>query len=943
MNAGLGMGIYRVQLAGLDTVTGGADGYGNYACRSGAVLQRGTTYTLSVRTNPNADENVRAWIDYDNNGQFDAGELVLTSAVARQHQGTFTVPAAAVMGPWVRLRIAADYANAPVPTPCSTPQYSQTEDYRILIGAAASLPHAAFTTPDSVTCTGTVRFQDRSRNAPTAWRWEFGDGATSAVANPVHAYATAGTYAVSLRVCNAIGCDSLTRPALVVVRNDGPRPAPCQPPTSAYCCNFGLARVRLGALDHRPGGGTASYQDVSCAFRATLRAGWADTLRITTGGLAAHDVRVYLDANDDGQFGPAELLYQGVSVINPSAVVVVNATQAGLVYNRALRLRVWADYAGSPATGACASPVQGQVADYSVLVLPNAVPPSAAFAVAYAQPCGPVRVAVTNTSRGATGYAWDFGDGTAAVGAAPPVHAYATAGAYTIRLVASNAAGRDTARQEIAVASACPIYCTAPGWGGNADTPLYLSRVQVADLDNQDVRAPGVGYRDYTARVATVRQGQTVQLRAYTLPWRFAGNGPWDATAVWADFDQDGVFATAELLAQGSGFSPHVLMLRIPHNARVGAVRLRVMVYEPQLQLARNGCMAPLFNGAFEDYTLLVLPAQAPPQTGFTANLTATCSGMVQFTDTTGGAPRAWLWNFGDGATSTLANPQHAYAAAGTYTVSLQASNGYGTTTASRPNYLTVSALGQGPRPTAVQFPRWQPCCGYGLAGFQLSTLAAYVGGVNQVGYRDESCQLPALYLAAGSSYPVTVQVLPGNPAHNAYLWLDANDDGYFAAGEVLFASGNPSIFLTKQGTITVPTTALGNRPLRLRLLLHGLRNYDYRVQLPVPDAQIRDEDYDQIRDFTVWVSGGVLATTQPPGVGAWSIYPSPTGGLITIAGVDRPVRVKVFNLLGQVVISTQLHPASAGKAALDLTSLRSGSYFVQLESSVLRQRVTRE
>ncbi len=49
---------------------------------------------------------------------------------------------------------------------------------------------------------------------------------------------------------------------------------------------------------------------------------------------------------------------------------------------------------------------------------------------------------------------------------------------------------------------------------------------------------------------------------------------------------------------------------------------------------------------------------------------------MVQFTDaSTGGTPTSWLWDFGDGGTSTQQNPTHAFAAAGDYDVTLTAAN----------------------------------------------------------------------------------------------------------------------------------------------------------------------------------------------------------------------------------------------------------------------------
>lgn len=62
-----------------------------------------------------------------------------------------------------------------------------------------------------------------------------------------------------------------------------------------------------------------------------------------------------------------------------------------------------------------------------------------------------------------------------------------------------------------------------------------------------------------------------------------------------------------------------------------------------------------------------------PPIAGFTE----IASGLsVSFNNSTSGANDRWLWNFGDGGTSTLRNPTHVYASAGTYTVTLTSGNG---------------------------------------------------------------------------------------------------------------------------------------------------------------------------------------------------------------------------------------------------------------------------
>jgi len=60
----------------------------------------------------------------------------------------------------------------------------------------------------------------------------------------------------------------------------------------------------------------------------------------------------------------------------------------------------------------------------------------------------------------------------------------------------------------------------------------------------------------------------------------------------------------------------------------------------------------------------------------------------IQFTDTSTGTPGSWLWDFGDGATSTTQNPGHAYTASGLKTVTLTVTNSLGSDSISQP--LTV-------------------------------------------------------------------------------------------------------------------------------------------------------------------------------------------------------------------------------------------------------------
>jgi len=51
----------------------------------------------------------------------------------------------------------------------------------------------------------------------------------------------------------------------------------------------------------------------------------------------------------------------------------------------------------------------------------------------------------------------------------------------------------------------------------------------------------------------------------------------------------------------------------------------------------------------------------------------------------------SWLWDFGDGTTSSLQHPVHAYAAAGQYTVTLTVTNASESKTITKQNYLTIT------------------------------------------------------------------------------------------------------------------------------------------------------------------------------------------------------------------------------------------------------------
>ncbi len=133
--------------------------------------------------------------------------------------------------------------------------------------------------------------------------------------------------------------------------------------------------------------------------------------------------------------------------------------------------------------------------------------------------------------------------------------------------------------------------------------------------------------------------------------------------------------------------------------------------------------------------TIGVLPDaefSAAPQSG-TAPLT------VQFTDQSTGNVTAWYWDFGDGTTSVEQNPGHTYAAAGTYTVSLNVTNPVGSDTATKVDLVSVASASSasgggssghsagGSSPAATPASSGEPANALGVSASGLMTRAVQV------------------------------------------------------------------------------------------------------------------------------------------------------------------------------------------------------------------------
>jgi PKD repeat protein len=110
--------------------------------------------------------------------------------------------------------------------------------------------------------------------------------------------------------------------------------------------------------------------------------------------------------------------------------------------------------------------------------------------------------------------------------------------------------------------------------------------------------------------------------------------------------------------------------------------------YDVTLAVANSGGS----DSEIKDDFITVSEPVAPPVAAFTnASVRAGNSPLtVSFTDQSTGEITGWLWDFGDGTTSTDTNPSHLFNLAGYYNVSLTVTGPGGSSTETKTNYVTA-------------------------------------------------------------------------------------------------------------------------------------------------------------------------------------------------------------------------------------------------------------
>lgn len=322
----------------------------------------------------------------------------------------------------------------------------------------------------------------------------------------------------------------------------------------------------------------------------------------------------------------------------------------------------------------------------------------------YTQPTGlNVYFGAGSSTGSITNYYWSFGDGSTST-LQNPQHTYSSGGTYNVCLTALFVGG--------CVDTVCTTITLAGSAGCNANFAYTQSSNGTVSFINNSTAGTFVNYNwnfgdgsnssstnpnhVYTANgtynvCLTVIDSMNNCWNTYcqnVIITNVVGSG---CNATFSTYDSMGVFYFIPTFTAGATYS---------WNFGDGSTSNQIM---PTHVYANPGTYGPCLTIAYQGMTCtscdtLVVGGTPNCNASFTASVDT--SGNVSFTNLSSGTFTNSYWYFGDGSTSTLANPNHTYASAGTYLVCLTVYNNTGC----QASYCDSITIGNGAGPCTPVF-----------------------------------------------------------------------------------------------------------------------------------------------------------------------------------------------------------------------------------------------
>jgi PKD repeat protein len=281
---------------------------------------------------------------------------------------------------------------------------------------------------------------------------------------------------------------------------------------------------------------------------------------------------------------------------------------------------------------------------------------------------------IDSSSGNATSWLWKFGDGDTST-LKNPTHTYTTAGNYFVKLLATNSFGTDSSTQVLVIANA-----GGPNNANCTPTSYQLSnygikRVKLNTINNSSGSSLE-GYRDFTCITNTTLNPTTQYILTVVT------ESMYEYVFAWIDFDNNSDFSVNEqvaLIAPSLSDTVQTAIISIPTIGIVLNTPLRMRISSSNYFLG-DACSFILY-GQSEDYTVKIISTVSSPVANFSLSSDTIGTGIsILLSDLSSNGPSSWSWIINGGApvSSNSQNPLVSFNTAGTYSITLTASNSFG-------------------------------------------------------------------------------------------------------------------------------------------------------------------------------------------------------------------------------------------------------------------------
>ncbi|WP_165836448.1 GEVED domain-containing protein [Taibaiella soli] len=598
-----------------------------------ATLLPGSTYTLYASFNGSPNTAIASlWIDYNQNGTFEASEWVQICTNAATATVSFTVPATASIGTTgMRVRSRGNGNTNGSGDACSSFGSGETEDYTITIASptpcsGAPTAGTASATVDSA-CLGipfNVSLSGATIAGNVTYQWfssPHGTNTFAAITGATNtsytvANQTAGTdYRCKVK-CNNTNDSVLSN--IVWVGQNSPSQCYCTPTAGASSTSYYFNNITTtGGVTNMSYTATSfvGYNDRYNTISFSQNAGSPVNISLGVAGGGTYFYYCWVDWNQNGSFAdPGETIFATTTYTSSpfTSTIPIALTQPGGNY----RMRIAQSYIG--AVPPCGPAPYGNYVDVKLTVIPlppcTGMPTAGTASASVDSACVnvPFNLTLTGmTTAGGITYQWSsspHGANTYAniSGASTVIYTVANQTASTdYRCVIKCTNTGDSIISNIVwVGQNTPSQCYCIPTGGSSSTSFYLNNITTTGaMANMSYTAGAYqAYDDkYNAISFSQIAGQNVNVSLGV-----AGGSTYYYYC-WVDWNQNGSFADpGETIFATSSYmsTPYTDVIPINANQAGGNYRVRFA----QSYIGTIPICGPAPYGNYVDVKLTVIP-----------------------------------------------------------------------------------------------------------------------------------------------------------------------------------------------------------------------------------------------------------------------------------------------------------------------------------------------